>query len=83
MPRPRQYATDAARQAAHRARTQTEAGQLRYALYQLETAIQDAGRRGDPLALACRCSSVEGMLARLTEAFQSLPNSGGIEGGDT
>jgi len=34
----------------------------------------DAGDRGDPLALACRASSLETMLARLTDVFKSLPN---------
>lgn len=35
MPRPRQYATEAARQAAHRTRTQANADQLHCCLYQL------------------------------------------------
>ncbi len=73
MPRPRQYATEAARQAAHRMRTQTNVDQLHSCLYQLEEALWDAGDRGDPLALACRASSLETMLARLTDAFKGLP----------
>lgn len=75
MPRPRQYATEAARQAAHRTRTQANADQLHCCLYQLEEAMWDAGDRGDPLALACRASSLETMLARLTDAFKNLPDT--------
>ena len=75
MPRPRQYATEADRQAAHRTRTQANADQLRERLYRLEEAMWDAGDRGDPLALACRASSLETMLARLTNAFKSLPDT--------
>jgi hypothetical protein len=75
MPRPRQYATEAARQAAHRTRTQANADQLHSCLYRLEEAMWDASERGDPLALACRASSLETMLARLTDAFKSLPNT--------
>jgi len=70
----RQYATEAARQAAHRTRTQANTDQLHSCLYQLEEAMWDAGDRGDPLALACRASSLETMLARLTDVFKSLPN---------
>lgn len=75
MPRPRQYATEAARQAAHRTRTQAATDQLHSGLCRLEEAMWDAGDRGDPLALACRASSLKTMLARLTDAFKSLPNT--------
>ena len=75
MPRPREYATAAARQAAHRARTVAKADELRFALYQLEEALWDASSRGDPLALACRSSSPTTMLSRLTQAFKERPNT--------
>ena len=74
MPRQRQYRNDADRQAAHRARKQDGDAQLMFTLYQLDTALWNAGDRGDALALACRSSSLATMLQRLIRAFDARPD---------
>ena len=74
MPRPQKYADPAARQAAHRARQEAKQGLLLEALYRLETAMWEAGDRGDALALACRSGSLQSMLERLKDAFEARPN---------
>lgn len=78
MGRKRQYATDAERQAAHRARVKVEtvtvdrgahdAHQAR--LERLQSAIDQAARRGDPVAKKCRAASVDTMLERLAGYFE-------------
>jgi hypothetical protein len=75
MPRPREYANAAARQAASRQRKEEQALQLQEGLYRLQEALWDAGDRGDALALACRSSTHLTMLARLRVAFESRPKS--------
>jgi len=74
MPRPQKYPTPAARQAAHRLRKEAKEDLLLTALHRLEAALWDAGDRGDPLALACRSSTLPRMLERLTDAFASRPD---------
>ena len=71
MGRPKKYATSADRQAAHRERKETQDGDLRTLLYDLERAVWEASYRGDPLALACRSSSLPTMLERLQIAFEA------------
>lgn len=61
----------AERQAAHRTRQETERNKLLAALYRLDTAMWEAGDRGDTLALACRTSSLESMLGRLATLFEN------------
>ncbi len=73
MPRPREYDNDAQRQAAHRARKQDDEAEILCALSQLNTALWEAGDRGDPLALACRSTAITAMLKRLIKAFQARP----------
>jgi hypothetical protein len=77
MSRPQKYATPAARQAAHRLRKEAKEGELLTALYRLETALWEAGDRGDALALACRSGSLQSMLERLKVAFEARPNTAG------
>ncbi len=74
MPQPRQYRSNAERQAAHRARKQDDDVAIQIALSQLNTALWDAGDRGDDLALACRATLVTTMVKRLTRAFQARPD---------
>ena len=74
MPRQRQYESDADRQAAHRARKQDADARLLSALHQLNSALWDAGDRGDALALACRSTFTETMLKRLIQAFEARPD---------
>lgn len=71
MGRPKKYATAAERQAAHRERKETKDGDLVTQLYNLERAVWEASYRGDPLALACRSSSLPTMLERLQVAFEA------------
>lgn len=74
MPRRRKYENDADRQAAHRARKQDGDARLLFALCQLNTALWDAGDRGDALAFTCRSTSSETMLQRLIQAFDARPD---------
>lgn len=75
MPRQRQYGSDADRQAAHRARKQDGDMRLLWALYQLNTALWNAGDRGDALALTCRSTSTATMVQRLIQAFDARPDN--------
>jgi hypothetical protein len=70
MPRPREYATPAERQAANRHRRDEERDCLYNALHRLENAVWEASYRGDVLALECRASKTITMLSRLAEAFE-------------
>lgn len=74
MPRSRQYATPADRQAANRKRRHEEHANLYDALYRLENAVWEASYRSDPLATACRASDIPAMLNRLAEAFENRPS---------
>ncbi len=78
MARPKQYADDAARQAAHRARAKAEWVEVRRAehdalttrLDALQAAVQDAAAHGHDLAQECRAGSVDTMLDNLVAAFK-------------
>jgi len=74
MPRSRQYASAAHKQAAYRARQEANAGKLREHLYQLEKAVWEAADRGDELARSCASGSFEQMLQRLAQAFEARPH---------
>ncbi len=77
MARPKQYADDAARQQAHRARRKAQVVELDRAAFDaltvrldaLQAAVHDAARAGDALALEVRAGSVDTMLDNLVAAF--------------
>jgi hypothetical protein len=70
MPRTRQYQTQAEKQAAYRQREQGKDDTLYARLYALERAVWAAGDAGDPVALACRATTLEAMLERLIAHFE-------------
>jgi hypothetical protein len=70
MPRTRQYQTRAEKQAAYRQREQGKDDALYARLYALERAVWAAGDAGDPVALACRSTTIEAMLSRLIAHFE-------------
>ena len=84
MPRPQQYQSAAAKQAAYRLRhTATTVAVDRAALDKLhqrldtlQTALTEAARRGDPLARRCRAASIDTMLDKLIAAFQAAKSTG-------
>lgn len=69
MPRERQYQTTAEKQSAYRQRTGAKDDALTSRLLRLERAIWAAGDTGDPVAQACRATTIEGMLDRLIAHF--------------
>ncbi len=79
MARPRQYATDAAKQASYRRRLaattvvvdRVALDRLHQQLETLQGVISEAARRGDPLARQCAAASVETMLDKLAVVFKS------------
>jgi len=89
MPRPRQYATDAERQRACRARLAQRTirvdrdalDRLHARLDRLQTAIHAAAHTGDPTALACRAASTETLLDRLAAYFEACASGPGDPGG--
>jgi len=76
MARPRKYPTEAARQAAFRQRSAVvdRAGleELRALLERLQTANRAAARSGDELARSLGAGTVETMLRRLCEHWESI-----------
>jgi hypothetical protein len=78
MAMPKQYESNAARQAAHRARSKTRwievdraADERHHALLDaLQLAIHEAAKRGDESAKSCNAASVETMLEKLTKYFE-------------
>ena len=78
MPRPRQYATDAERQRACRARLaqltvrvdRAALDRLHARLDRLQMALYAAADAGDPTALACRAASTDTLLERLASHFE-------------
>ena len=79
MGRPRKYLSDAERQAAHRARSKAEWVEVPREAHEahsarleaLQRAVDDAARRGDGAAQACRAGSVDTMLEKLTAYFEA------------
>ncbi len=77
MPRPKQYPSVAARQAAYRQRLAATTAvvdrvaleRLHEQLQQLQQVIADAAQHGDPLACQCRAGAVDTMLEKLITAF--------------
>jgi hypothetical protein len=70
MPRIRQYRTQAQKQAAYRQRESGKDDALHGRLYALERAVWAAGDAGDPIAQACRATTLEAMLDRLIAHFE-------------
>ncbi len=78
MARPRKFADDAARQAAHRARRKAEVVEVDRAAFQaqqmrlerLQSAVHAAAKAGDAIAGESRAGSVETMLEKLATAFE-------------
>jgi hypothetical protein len=70
LPRQRQYASQALKQAAYRNRLTNENNQLWALLYRLEQAVWQAADAGDPFASLCAASSPEAILRRLAQAFE-------------
>jgi hypothetical protein len=89
MPRPRQYATDAERQRACRARLaqltvrvdRDALDRLHARLDRLQTAIHAATHAGDPIALACRAASTDTLLDQLASHFEACASGAGDPGG--
>ena len=83
MARPRKYPTEAARQAAFRQRSAVvdRAGleELRALLERLQMANRAAARSGDELARSLGAGTVETMLRRLCEHWESVAQTS--EGG--
>jgi DNA replication initiation complex subunit (GINS family) len=79
MGRPRKYESEAARQAAHRARSRAQWVEIDRASYEqhtarleaLQRAVQDAARRGDVTAQACTAGSIDTMLENLAKYFEA------------
>jgi hypothetical protein len=70
MPRTRQYQTQAEKQAAYRQRESKKDDALYARLYALERAVWEASERGEPVALACRATTLTAMLDRLIAHFE-------------
>ncbi len=78
MGRLRKYESDAARKAAHRARSKAQWVEIDRASYErhtarletLQRAVQDAAGRGDATAQACTAGSIDTMLEKLTKYFE-------------
>jgi hypothetical protein len=89
MPRPREYATDAERQRACRARLaqltvrvdRDALDRLHARLDRLQTAIHAAAHSGDPTALACRAASTDTLLDRLASHFEAVASGTADPGG--
>ena len=83
MGRPRKYATDAERQAAHKARVKAEWVEVPRQAHEahsarldaLQRAVSAAAKQGDPAAQACRAGSVDTMLDKLTLWFEARAQS--------
>jgi DNA replication initiation complex subunit (GINS family) len=79
MGRLRKYESDAARKAAHRARSKAQWVEIDRASYErhtarleaLQRAVQDAAGRGDATAQACTAGSIDTMLEKLTKYFEA------------
>ena len=72
MPRPRKYATNAERQAAHRQRLTTETARVnREALEALIQAIENAAAAGDEEARKVRTGTVDALLKNLAHLFEA------------
>ncbi len=77
MARPKQYETQAEKQAAYRERIQTNRlevdrkahERLIARLNALEQAVNDAATRGDAFAVEVRAASTDTLLDKLTNAF--------------
>ena len=84
MGRPRKHPNDAARQAAHRARTAAEWVEVPRAAHEalnarldtLQAAIYHAAKRGDETAQACSAANMDTMLDRLTIWFEARASGG-------
>lgn len=84
MARPQQYQSAAAKQAAYRLRQtattvvidRAALDRLHKRLDTLQSALAEAARRGDPLALRCRAVSIDTMLDKLITAFQAADSTG-------
>lgn len=79
MGRPRKYATNAERQAAHKERVKAEWVEVPRVAHEahstrleaLQRAVSDAAKQGDAAAMACRAGSVDTMLDKLTLWFEA------------
>lgn len=77
MARPRRFESDAAKQAAYRARQEASLtlvdraalDALHGRLERLQGAIACAARQGSPFASRCRAVSIDSMLDKLVDAF--------------
>lgn len=84
MPRPQQYQSAAAKQAAYRLRQRATTvavdraalDRLHQRLDTLQSVLAEAARRGDPLARRCRAASIDTMLDKLIVAFQTAGSAG-------
>ena len=78
MARPRQYGSDAEKQAAYRERRESATttvdkealGRLHARLATLQTVVSRAADKGDTLAVFCRAASTDTMLDKLIALFQ-------------
>jgi hypothetical protein len=79
MGRPRQYESDAERQAAHRARDKAQWVEVPRDAHKahsdrldaLQQAIGEAAKQGDEMAKSCRAANVDTMLEKLAAWFES------------
>ena len=84
MARPQQYRSAAAKQAAYRLRQtattvvidRAALDRLHKRLDALQSALEEAARRDDPLARRCRAASIDTMLDKLIAAFQAAESTG-------
>jgi hypothetical protein len=78
MARPRKFADDATRQAAHRARRKSEVVEVDRAAFEaqqrrlerLQSAVHAAAKAGDAIAQEGRAGSVETLIEKLAAAFE-------------
>ena len=80
MARPKLYASSAQKQAAYRARTtlvdRHSLDLLHQHLHELQRAVQEAARCGDPLARRCAATCPNTILEKLTAAFRERTEKG-------
>ncbi len=80
MGRLKQYESEAARQAAHRARSKERWVEVERASFErhnalleaLQRAIVDAAERGNETAQQCSAASVDTMLEKLSKYFEEV-----------
>ena len=84
MARPKLYASPAEKQAAYRARLCASTAivdrhaldLLHQHLQELQRVVQEAARRGDPLARCCAATCPDTVIEKLTAAFRERPEKG-------